>query len=222
MISHLVWDWNGTVLGDSRALIDATIDAFAECGLPPVTRAAYQRHHTQPITSFYEILAGRDLTGEEQRRLDRCFRAAYARHRQSVSLTADAVHAFGLWAATGGTQSLLSMYPHESLLPLVDAAGIGHHFTRIDGSTGADLAGKAPYLRRHLREQGLAPHRAILIGDSLDDARAARECGTGCVLYHAGDEALHAAEHVTGAGVPVVPSLTAAVELLLTGPAPAT
>ena len=24
---HIVWDWNGTVFGDSRALIESTIDA---------------------------------------------------------------------------------------------------------------------------------------------------------------------------------------------------
>jgi phosphoglycolate phosphatase-like HAD superfamily hydrolase len=214
MTGHIVWDWNGTVFGDSRALIDATIDAFASCGLPPVTRATYQRRHTQPIIRFYELLAGRALTSDEQGRLDDCFRAAYARHRQSVTLTADAVEAFTLWTAAGGSQSLLSMYPHEQLVPLVTAAGIGHHFTRVDGSTGRDLAHKAPHLRRHLHEQGIAPRRAVIVGDSLDDARAARECGIRCVLYHPGEDALHSREHFADAGVPVVPTLTAAVRLL--------
>lgn len=36
---HIVWDWNGTILGDSGALIAATIDALGACGFPPVTRA---------------------------------------------------------------------------------------------------------------------------------------------------------------------------------------
>ncbi|GAA3920770.1 HAD family hydrolase [Actinoplanes auranticolor] len=220
MTGHIVWDWNGTVFGDSRALIDATIDAFATCGLPGVTRAAYQRRHTQPITTFYERLAGRPLTDDEQRQLDECFRAAYARHRAAVTLTADAINAFSRWTAAGGRQSLLSMYPHEQLVPLITEAGIGHHFTRVDGSTGRDLAHKAPHLRRHLHEQGIAPHRAIVVGDSLDDARAARECGVRCVLYHPGEDALHVREHVAEAGVPVVSTLTAAVELLLNRPGP--
>jgi phosphoglycolate phosphatase-like HAD superfamily hydrolase len=215
MIRHIVWDWNGTVLGDSRALIAATVDAFAACGLPPVTRAAYQRHHTQPITTFYERLAGRTLSENDQRSLDECFRAAYARHRLTVTLTADATDAFSAWAAAGGSQSLLSMYPHEELIPLVTAAGIERHLTRVDGSSGQERAHKAPHLRRHLHEQGLVPREVAIVGDSLDDARAARECGTRCVLYHPGEDALHAREHFADAGVPVVPTLTAAVRLLL-------
>jgi phosphoglycolate phosphatase-like HAD superfamily hydrolase len=215
MIRHIVWDWNGTVFGDSRALIDATIDAFAACGLPPVSRASYQRHHVQPITLFYERLAGRDLTVDEQLRLDECFRAAYARHRRSVGLTVDAVEALTRWAGAGRTQSLLSMYPHAELLPLVTGAGIVRHFTRIDGTAGVDVAHKAPHLRRHLREQGVAPERAVVVGDSLDDARAARECGAGTVLYHPGEDALHSRDHFTDAGVPVVTTLTAAVRLIL-------
>jgi phosphoglycolate phosphatase-like HAD superfamily hydrolase len=186
----------------------------------PGYAAAYQRGHTQPIPAFYERLAGRRLTGDEQRQLDDCFRAAYARHRLSVTLTADATSAFSRWAAAGGRQSLLSMYPHEQLLPLVEAAGIVRHFTRVDGSTGPDLARKAPHLRRHLAVQGLAPDEVVVVGDSLDDARAASECGTRCVLYHPGEDALHAAEHFADAGVPVVATLTDAVRLLLSPRAP--
>lgn len=214
MTEHIVWDWNGTVYGDSRALIDATIDAFAACGLPAVTRVSYQRHHTQPISTFYERLAGRILTQDEQRRLDECFRAAYGRHRQSVALTADAVRALSRWAAAGRRQSLLSMYPHRQLMPLVIDAGIEGYFTRIDGTAGDDVARKAPHLRRHLREQGIAPERAVVVGDSLDDARAARECGVPCVLYHPGEDALHSRDHFADVGVPVVGTLLGAVELV--------
>jgi phosphoglycolate phosphatase-like HAD superfamily hydrolase len=109
----------------------------------------------------------------------------------------------------------LSMYPHEHLLPLVHAAGITHHFTRIDGSSGTDLTHKAPHLERHLAAQGIPASRAVIVGDSLDDARAARACGVRCVLYHPGEDALHSRDHFADAGVPVVATLTAAVELLL-------
>jgi phosphoglycolate phosphatase-like HAD superfamily hydrolase len=211
MIEHIVWDWNGTLFGDSGALIAATIDAFRDCGLPAVTAADYQRHHTQPIPDFYTRLAGRPLTGEEQLRLASCFRAAYARHRASAALTPDAEAALTRWSATGRGQSLLSMYPHADLLPLVEAAGIGPLLSRVDGSTGADVAHKAPHLDRHLRVQGLDPARVLLVGDSVDDVRAARSCGVRCLVYHSGEQALHARDHFDDHGVPLVTSLDAAV-----------
>jgi phosphoglycolate phosphatase-like HAD superfamily hydrolase len=214
-VDHIVWDWNGTLLGDSPALISATISAFEACGLPPITRADYRRHHTQPIPLFYSRLAGRELADDEQARLAECFLAAYA--QESVTLTADALAALGRWAASGGRQSLLSMYPHAALQPLVTAAGIDHFFTRIDGSEGPTVSGKAPGLRRHLRAQDIDPARALLIGDSVDDVRAAAACGLRCIVYHAGDDALHDRAHFDGLGAALAPSLLAAVDLALLG-----
>jgi phosphoglycolate phosphatase-like HAD superfamily hydrolase len=211
MIEHIVWDWNGTLLGDGAALIESTIEAFRECGLPEVTRESYQRHHVQPIPLFYARLAGRDLTGPEQARLAVCFQTAYGKRRTAVTLTADALPALSSWAAAGGRQSLLSMYPHELLMPMVSAFGIASFFTRVDGSAGRDVAFKAPHLRRHLREQDIDPARAVLIGDSVDDVRAAAACGTRCIVYHAGADALHHRSHFET----VVPSLVAAVASVL-------
>ncbi|MEV6491303.1 HAD family hydrolase [Actinoplanes sp. NPDC051633] len=211
MIEHIVWDWNGTLFADGRALIDATVEAFRTCGLTPITGADYQRHHTQPIPAFYERLAGRALSDEEQLRLEECFRVAYTRHRATIALTSDAATALTEWAATGRTQSLLSMYPQDQLLPLVETAGIGHLLTRIDGTAGSDLARKAPHLVRHLERQRLDPGRVLLVGDSVDDVHAARSSGVTCVVYHSGPDALHARDHFAGLPAPVVTSLRAAV-----------
>lgn len=213
-VSHIVWDWNGTIFNDSRALIDATLDAFAACGLPPLTVADYQRKHTQPIPEFYNQLAGRTLTDDEQDRLQQSFQTAYLRYREKARLTDDAVAAMSRWRAANQRQSLLSMHPHERLLPLVERAGIAEFFTRIDGAVGA-LPRKAPHLAEHLERQGIAPGRAVVVGDSVDDALAARECGVPCLLYHSGDDALHAREHFEELNVPVIETLAGAVSQLL-------
>jgi phosphoglycolate phosphatase-like HAD superfamily hydrolase len=211
-VEHIVWDWNGTLLGDGPALIEATIEAFRECGLPAVTRESYQRHHVQPIPLFYERLCGRVLSAGEQRAVADAFQVAYAKKRTTVTLTADARPALGLWAAAGGRQSLLSMYPHELLTPLVAAFGIERFFTRVDGSAGQDVSRKAPFLARHLQTQALNPSRTVLIGDSADDVTAAAECGVRCIVYHAGPDALHHRSHFDSE---IAPSLVAAVRSVL-------
>jgi len=86
-VEHIVWDWNGTLLGDGPALIEATIEAFRECGLPVVTREFYQLNHVQPIPLFYERLAGRTLTDAEHSRLAAGFETAYGKRRAAVTLT---------------------------------------------------------------------------------------------------------------------------------------
>jgi phosphoglycolate phosphatase-like HAD superfamily hydrolase len=209
-IEHIVWDWNGTLFGDGAALIESTIEAFRMAGLPVVTRELYQRHHAQPIPLFYNRLAGRELSDAEQEALAGHFQVAYLRQRDTIPLTHDALVSLRRWQRAGRTQSLLSMYPHDDLMPLVRKAGIAEYFAVVDGLRGTERGRKAPHLRRQLDRLGLDPSTVLLVGDSVDDAVAARECGTRFRLYHAGRDALHARDHF--AGMSIVDSLGEAVD----------
>src|SRR6185503_14665366 len=77
-------------------------------------------------------------------------------------------------AAWTGTQSLLSMWFHDYLVPTVDRYGLAGRLSRVDGLR-ATLGGgpKAPHLISHLEALGLAGPDCVLIGDSVDDAEAA-------------------------------------------------
>lgn len=213
-VRHLVWDWNGTLFDDAAALIDSTAEAFEVFGLEAITRHDYQRLHVKPVRVFFERLAGRALTGTEHDTLLRLFREAYARRRNEIRLTHDAVAALTRWRDTGCSQSLLSMYRHTELVPLVERLGLAGLFDRVDGVTDAETGGKAPLLARHLEQLGIDPGSVALIGDSVDDALAARAAGAKCVLYHGGEHALHSIDHFGELGVPVVRSLRDGVERL--------
>lgn len=219
-IKHIIWDWNGTIFADSRALIEATIEAFAAAGLPPLTVEMYQRHHCQPIPVFYNRLVGRELSEDEQRTLDGHFHRCYARHRDRVGLNATALAAMDAWSAAGGAQSLLSMYPQQILEPLVRRAGIFDRFSIVQGLISGEPGRKAPHLERHLHSLGADGRDVLLVGDSRDDGLAAQECGTACVLYHAGPDALHDLEHFADLPFPVVGNLLEAVTLALDGERP--
>ncbi|MET8759445.1 HAD family hydrolase [Lentzea sp. NPDC004782] len=216
-VEHIIWDWNGTLFADGEALIEATIDAFTVAGLGAITREDYQRHHRQPIPVFYEQLVGRRLTRVEQGLLDRSFQTAYLARRERIALTENAVRALETWRDANGSQSLLSMHPHDRLMPLVKKFDLGGFFVRADGLVGTESARKAPHLQRHLDLLGVPAAKVLLVGDSVDDARAAMECGVSCVLYHAGSNALHALEHFIALGVPVVKGLLEAVHSVLDG-----
>ncbi|GAA3437224.1 HAD-IA family hydrolase [Kutzneria kofuensis] len=213
IVEHIVWDWNGTLFGDGAALIESTIEAFHAAGLPAVTRELYQRHHAQPIPLFYNRLAGRELSDAEQAALAVHFQTAYVKRRDTIPLTHDALTSLQRWQGAGRTQSLLSMYPHDELMPLVQRTGIAGFFAAVDGLRDGERGRKAPHLRRQLDELGFDPSTVLLVGDSVDDAVAARECGTQFRLYHAGRDALHARDHF--AGMSIVDSLGEAVDAAL-------
>ncbi|SCF36897.1 HAD family hydrolase [Micromonospora mirobrigensis] len=210
---HLVWDWNGTLLNDLDLVVQATNTAFASAGGPAVTADEHRIRFRRPIADYYAEMLGRAVDAEAFGALDRIFHDAYRAGLTSCALADDATAAIAAWP---GSQSLLSMWFHEELVPTVHTYGLTPHFARIDGLRATVGGGpKAEWLAKHLAELGLAGHEVVLIGDSVDDADAALSVGARCVLYTGGlshPETLRATPH------PVADTLTQAVTLAQTLP----
>ena len=213
-MTHLVWDWNGTLLDDLALVVAATNASLTSAGGAPTTAEEHRRDFRRPVVDYYAQTLGRTLTGEDFARLDEVFHRAYAQGMGDCALAADALSALGSWR---GSQSLLSMWFHTELVPAVERYGLSGYFNRVDGLREARGGGyKAPHLAAHLAALGLAGSDCVLIGDSLDDAEAAASVGAGCVLYAGGFTDL---ARLNAVGVPVAATLTEAVALATGAPA---
>ncbi|NEY34790.1 HAD hydrolase-like protein [Streptomyces sp. PRKS01-65] len=210
--AHIVWDWNGTLFHDNDAVIGATNAAFAELGLEPITLEQYRAMYCVPVPKFYERLLGRLPSEAEWKVMDETFHRHYTEHRARCGLAEGVAELLTSWRSAGRSQSILSMYGHEELIPLVRGFGIEAHFIRIDGRTGPSGGSKAEHMVRHLDflagETGVDPARTVVIGDAADDALAARHVGARAVLYTGGS---HGRASLESAGVPVVDTLHEAV-----------
>ncbi|TDC71770.1 HAD family hydrolase [Streptomyces hainanensis] len=218
MATHLVWDWNGTLLHDTDLVIAATNASFAELGIPSITPERYRELFCVPVPLFYERLLGRPVPADEWEVLDGVFHRHYRSRADEAALAEGAAELLAAWRAAGRTQSVCSLAAHDQLLPLVARLGIAEHFTRVDGSVGGVVAGKAEQMARHLAAQvEVDPASVVVIGDAVDDAVAAGHVGARAVLYAGGS---HSRRSLARAGVPVVDSLAEAVhvaEELVTG-----
>jgi phosphoglycolate phosphatase-like HAD superfamily hydrolase len=208
MRSHLVWDWNGTLLDDLTLVVSSTNEAFRSVGARSVDPDEHRQQFRRPVAEFYAEILERAVDEEEFGRLDRIFHEAYRLGLTTTSLAADARTAIKAWP---GTQSLLSMWFHSELVPAVETYGLAGLFARVDGlrtEVGGDL--KSGHLANHLAELQVAGDQVVLIGDSLDDAAAAASVGAAAVLYTGGFT--HPAR-LRAAGLPVADTLVEAVEL---------
>ena len=210
---HLVWDWNGTLFDDLALVIIATNKSLALAGAGPVTAEEHRRDFCRPVPAYYSRVLGYALDDEQFATIDKVFHTAYNEGLASCSLASGALDALAGWA---GTQSLLSMWFHDDLVPIVERYKISTYFTRVDGLRARVGGGsKTPHLISHLQEQGVDGHDCVLIGDSVDDAEAATAVGARAVLYTGGitDE-----QRLRRTGHPVAESLAEAVRLAaLTG-----
>lgn len=209
--THLVWDWNGTLLDDLSLVVASTNHTFAAVGGRSVDSDEHRRRFRRPVAEFYAEILERAVTDEEFENLDRIFHEAYRMGLTTIPLAADAEAAIKSWT---GTQSLLSMWFHDELIPAVESRGLAGVFARIDGRLAEVDGGlKAGHLARHLAQLDVTGDRAVLIGDSIDDADAAASVGARCVLYTGG---FTEPARLRASGVPVADTLVDAVALART------
>lgn len=212
---HFVWDWNGTLFDDLEEVVASVNRGLAQFGADPIDLDGYRSHYTRPVRLFYDRLLGRGVSEEEWQQIDNVFHDVYRGALEQASLTVDAATALEIVAAGPHTQSLLSMFPHVDLMPLIERLGITRYFDRIDGlEEGSRGDRKAYYLERHLRQliAGEDPTIVVVIGDTPDDAVAAAGVGARAILYDGGS---HHRVDLEAVGVPVVSTLVDAVELAL-------
>lgn len=214
-MAHIVWDWNGTLFDDVDAVLEATNEIFAGYGLGPFDLEAFCSSYTRPIWVLYERLLGRSLEAGEWERLDAAFHDSYHRLMERCGLADDARDTLAVLAAEGYRQSLLSMWRHERLGPAAERHGIAHFFIRIDGLRDGAMGGsKKASLTRHLAALGVDAADVVVVGDSVDDALAARHVGARAVLYSGGMTRRAALEE---AGFPVLDRLSELVDHLCHG-----
>jgi phosphoglycolate phosphatase-like HAD superfamily hydrolase len=208
---HLVWDWNGTVLDDFAIILRSTNDSFRDAGLPLITAEQYRTQIKLPIRSFYADILGHEPTDEEWEFLDHTFHTYYVRYEKEAQLSTGLPDLFRDWAGKGHSQSLLSMYHDDKLVPVVEHHGISRHFALVQGTTLPRPERKGVHLADHLKRLGVDPARAVLIGDSPDDAHAAESVGARAVLYSGGFAAVAS---LKAAGAPIANTLAEAVALV--------
>jgi phosphoglycolate phosphatase-like HAD superfamily hydrolase len=211
-ITHIVWDWNGTLLDDNHANLAAVNAVCAEFGRPPVELEYWRSVFRRPLIPCYEDLLGRGFEEGEWERAERLYDAHYLKHLPACDLAEGVPDVLHTWSGGGGSQSLLSMASHDHLVPLIAERGLRDHFARVDGRQFETVKdSKAEHLVRHLDQQGVDPAKVVLIGDIDDDARAAHEVGARAILVASG---LMARERLAATGAPVVDTPVAAVAAL--------
>jgi phosphoglycolate phosphatase-like HAD superfamily hydrolase len=203
---HIVWDWNGTLFDDLDVVVEATNEVFAPYGLPPIDTMHFQSVYARPIWAVYERMLGRALEDGEWERLDVAYHDSYHRLMERCRLAADARRTIDALADAGHTQSLLSMWRHDRLSVAVRDHGLAAAFRRVDGLLPEQSGGsKTEFMVRHLAALRVDPADVVMVGDSIDDAVAARHAGARAILYAGG---MQARADLDRFGTPVIDRLS--------------
>lgn len=210
-MTHVVWDWNGTLLDDTQAALDTLNAMLARRGGRPITLDSYRDNFAFPVKPYYESI-GVCLANEDWDALAREYHDVYA--EQPKRLNAEATAALARVRAAGVGQSVLSALRQDLLEAALEEHGIRGYFDNVfgvDNLNGESKLGRARELLARLASAGTAASEVVVIGDSLHDKEVADALGVRCVLCAQGSHAAWRLRQVAPVGDTLLDALDIAL-----------
>ena len=213
-ITHIVWDWNGTLLDDVGLTVDVLNARLLQKKLPPLTLKQFRERFHFPVNDFYRSIGFKTAQEQEEEMYE--WFVEYEQRKQSCSLH-DQVEALLLATKERGvTSSILSAHQYESIIESLKQYEILDQFKFVVGSTpglrGISKLECGEKLCLDLKNlHGIEREKIALIGDSTHDWEVATALGLQCVLVSNG---VMNADRLVKHGVPVASSLTEALQTI--------
>lgn len=199
-ITHVIFDWNGTLLDDVHVCLFAANTMMRRRQLAPLTLDGYRAVFGFPVQDTYRKL-GFDLERESWDALSDEFHTLYQQGAGEARLRSGAKDYVQELAKQGIGRSVLSASGQTLLRSMMTTMGILDCFDSVYGLPDMHARSKSGVGQDLMREQKLDPARVLLVGDTLHDDEVARELGCRCVLISQGHQAV---ERLTASGAPVV------------------
>lgn len=212
-VTHVVWDWNGTLFDDLGCSVGVANQLLAEFGLPGIDGVeGYHAKFRFPIVDYYadlgfDVSAQGNFEAAAQRYIE-LYRAAST----SCQLKAGATEALTALAAAGMRQVVISATRQDYLDAQVAPFALDRWLSGAYGLTDIYAHSKEALVRSWLAREGLSQHQVVMIGDSEHDFEIADAVGARCVLVTGGHQAR---EHLARLGAPVVDDLSSIPALIL-------
>lgn len=190
-LKAVVVDLDGTLLDTAPDLAEAAARMAAELGLPPVGIDMLKSYIGNGLSRLVKRVLTRDMDAEPDPALFARAMPVYEKHyAEGVSRESrpypGVVDGLQAMKAAGFHVACITNKAEKFTVPLLKDSGLFDYFELI--LSGDTLPKKKPDplpLLHACRHFGIAPGEMLLIGDSLNDAQAARAagCHVFCVPY---------------------------------------
>lgn len=182
-ITHIIWDFNGTVLDDAAQAVEAVNDMLAARSLPPTDLETYKDTLVMPLDDYYKTVG---IHCDDIAQLSTEFRASSERHPELARIFGGVYTVIGFARERGIKNVLMSSLYHPHLVAEVERYGIGGLFDGVIGLPDRNLGSKYQNARNFIQSEGADAGSVLFIGDLESDAMMAKRLGAQCVLISNG------------------------------------
>jgi phosphoglycolate phosphatase len=183
--THIIWDWNGTLMDDAWLCNDIMNGMLSRRGLPSMPLERYAEIFDFPVKNYYRR-AGWDYSIVSFETLSDEFITEYTRRLTECPLREGAEQALARAAQAGLTQSVISAAKQSMVEQLVAHYDLTAHFESLHGIGDHHAGGKIDLAKRWLAQSGRDPGTLLMIGDTAHDHEVAQALGVDCMLVYSG------------------------------------
>jgi phosphoglycolate phosphatase len=207
--SHIIWDWNGTLLDDAWLCVDVMNTMLAQRGLPLITLEIYRTIFDFPVRDYY-LKLGYNFDNESFKKVGMEFMTLYNQRQKEcslhpeVDLILDEISKFGL------SQSILSAREENELRQETVDLDVSRFFEKIYGLDDHYAHGKTDVGIKLLNDLNIPKEKVIFIGDTRHDSEVADELAIDCILIPKGH---HSLQRLKSCNKPIIQSVNEILHL---------
>lgn len=203
-VSHIIWDWNGTLLDDTQACVNSINVLLAKRGVPTLNLPRYRDLFGFPVIDFYRRI-NFPLGSENWNSVAREFHDVFLADT-TFKLQSATVETLQRIQSKEIQQSVLSASEQSILDGMLQTYGIRDFFTHVYGVNNLYGDSKIEIGHKLLTQLTIPSENVVIVGDTLHDVEVAQALGVSCVLIAQGHQSRKRLEQ---AGVPVFEDLDA-------------
>lgn len=178
-----IFDWNGTLIADTKIAWVASNACLEFYGVPPITLKKQRETFDFPIIHYYKR-NGCDIDRVLQTRTqaNEIFQGLYEKMAANVRTRRGARELLGWLNASGFTCIILSNYLSVKIEPQLERLQLKQFFSYVsanncDGTTILSATNKLERLSEFMVKRGYSPNNAFIIGDSMEEPDIGRKLG---------------------------------------------
>ena len=180
MIERVIFDWNGTLIADTSAIVKAGNKAIVDCGGKALARKEYIKKFHFPVSDFM-VEQGADREKLKDPKAAEDFyknyeqKAAKCRTRRGVRTLVD-------WLRKQSIDSvILSNHIQDSIMTQLQRLELTPSFKEVIGNHNYSATyignNKLERTRNYFEQNSYNPTNAIAVGDSPEDISIGKELG---------------------------------------------
>ena len=190
MIKLVFFDWNGTILSDATAALEADNITLRLFNIKPITAKNHRDFMDVPITKFYSRVGiNEKLFFENESKLRKTFhssyekRIAHCRARAGAKVLLKWLHSKGIRSVILSNHTIESIERHLKRLKLERYVDVVLANDNVAHTTFKDKSKRA---EAYLKENSFSPKQILVVGDSPEEAKIARQIEAKSVLVSGG------------------------------------